>query len=96
MIPMIRSDVRASDGYVHAAEPPLPCAITAFGGLDDPTVTRDELDAWRHQTSDRFEVRMLPGGHFFLEAEPRFLVRFLTTSLQATLQRPPPAAGRPP
>jgi medium-chain acyl-[acyl-carrier-protein] hydrolase len=78
MLPTVRADVLASERYVHAEEPPLPCPITAFGGLTDPTVTREELTAWRHQTAAGFEVRMLPGGHFFLETERTFLVRFVS------------------
>jgi medium-chain acyl-[acyl-carrier-protein] hydrolase len=84
MVPTLRSDVMVSDRYVHVDEEPLDCPITAFGGLDDPTVTRDELAAWQHQTRARFETRMLPGGHFYLESERRFLVRFLANSLRST------------
>jgi medium-chain acyl-[acyl-carrier-protein] hydrolase len=92
MRPTVRADLRVSEGYVHADEPPLDCPITAFGGLADPTVTREELDAWRHQTRGPFRTRMLPGGHFFLEseAEARFLVRFLVDSVRSALERRQP------
>jgi medium-chain acyl-[acyl-carrier-protein] hydrolase len=84
MLPTIRDDVTASDRYTYADEPPLDCPITAFGGLGDETVTRAELDAWRQQTRRRFETRMLPGGHYYLESETesKFLVRFIAASLQ--------------
>jgi len=82
MLPTLRSDVTISDRYVYAEEEPLDCPITAFGGLDDPTVTRDELAAWGHQTRGRFETRRLPGGHFYLESEWKFLVRFIANALQ--------------
>lgn len=96
MRPTVRADLRVSEGYAHADEPPLPCPITAFGGLADPTLAREELEAWRHQTAGPFAVRMLPGGHFFLEAEPasRFLVRFIADALLAPA--PPPGGGPPP
>jgi len=85
MLPTLRSDVMVTDDYVHGAEAPFDCPITAFGGLDDPTVTRHELDAWRHQTRGLFRTRMLPGGHFYLESEWKFLVRFIVDSLRSTL-----------
>jgi medium-chain acyl-[acyl-carrier-protein] hydrolase len=93
MRPTVRADLRVSETYVHAEEPPLDCPITAFGGLADPTLTREELDAWRHQTRGPFRTRMLPGGHFFLETEPdvRFLVRFIADALLAPAQTPTPA-----
>jgi medium-chain acyl-[acyl-carrier-protein] hydrolase len=86
MIPTLRSDVMVSDGYGYPDEEPLDCPITAFGGLDDPAVTRDELVAWQHQTRCGFVTRMLPGGHFYLESEWRFLVRFIAASLRSTPQ----------
>jgi len=82
MVPTLRADVKVSDGYTYADEAPLDCPITAFGGLADATVTRDELVAWQHQTRARFETRMLPGGHFYLESEWGFLVRFIANTLQ--------------
>ncbi|HWO22762.1 MAG TPA: alpha/beta fold hydrolase [Kofleriaceae bacterium] len=82
MIPTLRSDVMVTDHYVLAEEEPLACPITAFGGLDDPTVTRDELAAWQHQTRGGCETRMLPGGHFYLDTDPRFLIRFIADRLR--------------
>lgn len=81
MLPTLRRDVTVSDAYVHAEEAPLACPITAFGGLDDATVTRDELRAWQHQTAGRFEIRQVPGGHFYLESE--FLIRFVGDLLRS-------------
>ena len=50
-------------------EPPLDCPLTAFGGRDDPLVTMAGLEGWRAQTSRRFAVHVLPGGHFFLRTQ---------------------------
>ena len=90
MRPTVRADLRVSEGYAYAEEPPLDCPITAFGGLADPTLSREELDAWRHQTLGPFGTRMLPGGHFFLESDARFLVRFIADGLLAPPPPPPP------
>jgi medium-chain acyl-[acyl-carrier-protein] hydrolase len=84
MAPTIRSDVMISDGYRYRDEEPLDCPITAFGGLDDSTVTREELAGWQAQTRGRFEIRMLPGGHFYLESQQTFLVRFVAAGLRGT------------
>jgi medium-chain acyl-[acyl-carrier-protein] hydrolase len=93
MVPTVRSDVMITDHYVYAEEEPLACPITAFGGLDDPTVTRDELAAWQHETRAGCETRMLPGGHFYLDTDPRFLIRFLTDRLRGAAR--PQAAPAP-
>jgi medium-chain acyl-[acyl-carrier-protein] hydrolase len=85
MRPTVRADLKVSETYAYVEEPPLDCPITAFGGLADPTLLREEQDAWRHQTRGPFRTRMLPGGHFFLESEAdaRFLVRFIADVLRA-------------
>jgi medium-chain acyl-[acyl-carrier-protein] hydrolase len=74
MIPVLRADFAVSQTFVYAAEPPLDCDITGFGGLQDHRVTRDDLAAWRDQTSASFTLHMCPGDHFFLNtAQPRLL-----------------------
>ncbi len=64
-LPVLRADLEMIENYVHVPEPPLECPITVFGGTDDPTVTRSQLEEWRRQTSAGFNVRMFPGDHFF-------------------------------
>ena len=74
MIPVLRADFAVSQTFVYAAEPPLECGISGFGGVQDYRVTRDDLAAWRDQTSAAFSLQMFPGDHFFLHAaQPRVL-----------------------
>jgi len=73
-LPIIRDDVRISELEVIADDAPLPCPITAFGGLADDLATPAEIEAWRSQTSAAFDHELFPGGHFFLQtARDRFL-----------------------
>lgn len=64
-LPVLRADLAVNEGYRHAAGTPLDVPITAFGGSDDPKVQPLELGEWARQTSARFRVCVLPGGHFF-------------------------------
>jgi cytochrome P450/surfactin synthase thioesterase subunit len=61
----IRADLAMSDLYEYVPAPPLPCPILAFKGREDPIVSIDELAAWRHQTSVRFDMAEVSGSHFF-------------------------------
>ena len=47
---------------------PLSCAISVFGGAEDPLTPREHLEAWRNETKAAFRVRVFPGGHFYLSA----------------------------
>ncbi len=66
LAPILRADFAVCETYAYQAEPPLPLPLSAYSGLGDDYVNRDELDAWREQTTGRFSIRMFPGDHFYL------------------------------
>lgn len=68
LLPVLRADFAVIETYSYEDAPPLACRITALGGLEDKGVGRVELDAWREQTTGAFNLRMMPGDHFFLNA----------------------------
>jgi medium-chain acyl-[acyl-carrier-protein] hydrolase len=68
-LPLLRSDIRLCETYVYDHEAPLDCPISAFGGLKDEEVSREELAAWCDQTRVRFNIQMFPGDHFFLNGK---------------------------
>jgi medium-chain acyl-[acyl-carrier-protein] hydrolase len=68
-LPLLRSDMRLYETYVYHHETPLDCPISAFGGLEDEEVSREELAAWSDQTRSRFNIQMFPGDHFFLNGK---------------------------
>jgi len=67
VLPILRADLKLCQCYEHLDEEPLDCPITAYGGLEDEWTTRQEIDAWQKHTSATFNVRMFPGGHFFIQ-----------------------------
>jgi surfactin synthase thioesterase subunit len=68
MLPVLRTDILALEGYVYSADRPLDCPVSSFGGEDDPSVSREDLGAWRDQTQATFSVRTFPGRHFFIDS----------------------------
>jgi medium-chain acyl-[acyl-carrier-protein] hydrolase len=81
MLPVLRAEFAAAQKYVYVNGPPLDCPITAFGGLQDEEVTRDELQAWREETTRACSWHMLPGDHFFINSQPAALLPVLSTHL---------------
>jgi pyochelin biosynthetic protein PchC len=67
VLPSIRSDYRAAETYTWTPGPMLTCPIFSFTGADDPKVALDEARAWSEHTSGKFEFRVFPGGHFYLD-----------------------------
>ena len=73
LLPALRADATLYRNYVYTEEPPLPCPIRAYGGLEDERITRQHLEAWGEQTTADFAVRQFPGGHFYLRQSDAFL-----------------------
>lgn len=82
MLPTIRADCTLSDTYTYKSQPPLSCSISVFGGLQDPLVSREHLEAWRCQTSASFTLMMFPGDHFFLHTSKLLLLEQLSSELR--------------
>jgi medium-chain acyl-[acyl-carrier-protein] hydrolase len=78
---MLRADFAVCDSYTYVPDVPLACRLSVFGGLHDPEVSGDQLDAWRAQTTASFSRHMLPGGHFFLQHSPALVPNLLARDL---------------
>jgi medium-chain acyl-[acyl-carrier-protein] hydrolase len=82
MLPVLRADFAVFETYAYATEPPLDCAISSFGGLQDDRVCRGDIEAWRDQTTAAYSSRMFPGDHFFLNTTSPLLLRALSQELR--------------
>jgi surfactin synthase thioesterase subunit len=74
-LPTFRADLEVVETYAYRDELPVAVPIRAFGGRQDAFVSRSELARWRAQTTAGFTLRMLSGGHFFVETARTPLLR---------------------
>ena len=81
ILPALRADAAIYRSYIYAEEPPLDCAIRAYGGAGDPNVHRQHLEGWSAETTGSFAVRVFPGGHFYLQAHRQEFLAALTLDL---------------
>ncbi len=87
-LPILRADFEISETYVYREESPLECPISAFGGLADPKITCDKINAWSLHTSMLFSSHLFPGGHFFIQdSEPLVLERINHELMESLLTR---------
>lgn len=68
VLPVVRSDTRLYRNYIYTSEPPLDIPIFAYGGESDPSLHQEHLEGWREQTTSHFELRLFPGGHFYIRS----------------------------
>jgi len=87
MLPLLRADFEVCETHEYVPEPPLDCAFSIYGGLQDTGVTREELEAWREQTISSFSLRLIPGDHFFLNGSSTILLGFLSQELHHITNR---------
>ncbi|MGH3761082.1 thioesterase II family protein [Actinophytocola sp.] len=74
IMPALRADFAICHTYRYAADAPLSCGISVFGGRSDPTTTTEQLAAWRAETAGPFAMNLYPGGHFFLHQNQQDLL----------------------
>jgi surfactin synthase thioesterase subunit len=82
ILPALRADASLYRKYAYTEDAPLDCAIRAYGGVDDPNVRLDHLEAWAEQTTASFAVRLFPGGHFYIERSQGEFLAALAVDLE--------------
>jgi surfactin synthase thioesterase subunit len=81
LVPMLRADIRASEGYEYRAEPPLDVPLTAICGAGDATALPHEVEAWGRETTGPFAFSIVPGDHFFVKTSSPQVLRAVARAL---------------
>lgn len=87
ILPALRADFAMAETYACPPEPPLDCPISAFGGLGDEVTDRPKLEPWAEHTTGEFKLRMVPGGHFFVEEARDLILRAVFQDLLPVQRR---------
>jgi len=66
ILPAIRADYTAVERYRGAPGAMVKSPIQALTGDADPKAMVDEVRVWSDHTSAGFDIRVFPGGHFYL------------------------------
>ncbi|MFE7314456.1 thioesterase II family protein [Streptomyces sp. NPDC057555] len=69
ILPAIRSDYRAVETYRCGADVTVRAPLTVLTGDRDPKTSLEEAEAWRGHTTGAFDLKVYPGGHFFISSE---------------------------
>lgn len=79
--PTVVADFGLCDDYTAAPGVRTTSAITAFAGLDDPSVDTHSAARWAAWTDGAFELVPVPAGHLF----PRAVMRGVLDRIDATM-----------
>jgi surfactin synthase thioesterase subunit len=83
VLPSLRADYTANETYRSSPGATVRCPVTTLTGGSDPKTTMDEARAWAGHTTGPFDLRVFPGGHFFLTDHTAEINRMLAAALQA-------------
>jgi medium-chain acyl-[acyl-carrier-protein] hydrolase len=83
-LPILRADFTLMETYSHVPEEPLQQAITVFGGIDDQSVNRADLDAWKDVTRGETDLHILQGDHFFVQTARTALLSIISRQIEFT------------
>ncbi|MCG7529417.1 alpha/beta fold hydrolase [Streptomyces sp. OfavH-34-F] len=67
ILPALRADYEAVAAYVPG-DGVLACPVVALTGDEDAEAPVEDVAPWAERTRGSFALRVLPGGHFFLDA----------------------------
>jgi len=81
ILPAIRADYRAIEGYTCAVDTRVASPISVLVGDADPKTTLAAAAAWGEHTSGGLTQRVFPGGHFFLAGCQEDVAGLITATL---------------
>lgn len=84
LMPTLRADFELIETYQFTITSPLDCPIVAFGGLNDPRVSRERIEGWAAHTSSRFGSKSFPGDHFFVNTAKESVIAEILSALDST------------
>ncbi len=67
-LPGLKADFAAHETFDRSNMRQVHCPITAFAGSDDPVIEPAIMRDWGQHTLADFDLRTVPGDHFFLSA----------------------------
>lgn len=87
MLPTLRADITVVETRQYSAEVPLECPISCYGGLADPSTSREDLEAWEKHAARGFTLRMFEGNHFFVQSSRPAILAAVGEELRRTTGR---------
>jgi medium-chain acyl-[acyl-carrier-protein] hydrolase len=68
LLPILRADMEMFEAYQYLPGEPLPCPIYAIAGERDFLNPPLSMNDWQKETTGRFFLETVGGGHFFLNS----------------------------
>ena len=81
LLRVLHADLCVITSHEHRGHQPLDLPIRAFAGMADISASPQRMSGWRAETTARFDLDVLAGGHFFDSAAEREVIRTISRDL---------------
>ena len=78
---VIRNDYEMGETYTYSPGPLLSIPLTVFGGLQDPRLSIEQLQAWQAYTDKSFSIQMFEGKHFYIQNLEKEVIKVIAEKL---------------
>jgi surfactin synthase thioesterase subunit len=83
ILPAVRSDYQAIETYHCQPGATVRCPILVMVGADDPKTSLAEARDWDAHTSAQCELKVFPGGHFYLNQHASAVTELVSIRIKA-------------
>jgi len=88
-LPPLKADFSAYEAFDRNSVTQVRCPITAFAGSDDAVIAPNVLQEWHRHTDASFDLRIVPGDHFFLSTSVEPVLSTIREKMSSTLDGTP-------
>jgi len=78
--PILRSDFKVSETYIHQDNPPLDIPVTVITGTEEDMELAD-IQLWQKETSHQVDFKRMPGKHFFIFQHTYKIIEIISRKL---------------
>ncbi|PCK09851.1 MAG: putative thioesterase [Alteromonadaceae bacterium] len=75
--PILRADFKLSYDWQREPGVKLQCKASVLGGEEDTLAPEHQLQAWQQHFEQTVDVKLFPGGHFFITEHQNLLLPYL-------------------
>ena len=80
--PILRSDFKISEDYLHVPEAPLNVPMTVITGTEEDMEAAD-IQLWQKETHQIVDFKRMPGKHFFIFQHTYHVIEIISRKLYA-------------
>jgi len=81
LIPCLRADFKLNETYRYVHGEALDAPLVVLAGVDDEVTKGTEVNSWQRLTNKKIDLKLFPGGHFFVDDARNQVLEFINSKI---------------